>query len=138
MPLVVDASVAVKFVVREPRSEAARHYLEISDPLIGPDWLLIEAASALWRKVKRSELLSIHAERNLEALPEFFERLHPARELVGEALAWGFRLQHSVYDCLYLALALREDCGLVTDDEEFHQVLEAGGHSGRSVLLPRT
>lgn len=137
MPLVVDASVAVKFVIREARSDAARHYLATPDPLIAPDWLLAEAASALWKKVKRSELLAIHAERNLECLPEFFERLLPARDLVPDALPWGFRLRHSVYDCLYLALALREDCQLVTDDEEFHQAVEKGGLAGRAVLLSR-
>lgn len=135
MPLVVDASVAVKFVLRETGSAAARHFIEISDPLIAPDWLLAEAASAMWKKVKRSELLAVHAERNLEALPAFFERLHPSRELVSEAFGWSFRLRHPVYDCLYLALALREECMIVTADEKFHRALEAGGFEARSILL---
>jgi len=137
MPLVVDASVAVKFTVREPRSEEARRYLATPDPLIAPDWLLAEAANTLWRKVKRSELLEIHAQENIEVLPDFFERLVPARELVGEALRLGFRLRHPVYDCLYLALALREDCQLVTDDEEFHLSIDKSAFSGRSILLSR-
>lgn len=135
LTLVIDASVAVKFVVREPNSEAARHFIRIADPLIAPDWLLVEAASAMWRKVKRSELLSVHAERNLRELPSFFEQLHPSRELVEEAFGWSFRLRHSVYDCLYLALALREECGVVTADEKFHRALLAAGLEERAVLL---
>ena len=135
MALVIDASIAVKFVVREAGSEAARHLLEVPDPLIAPDWLLAEAASAMWRKVKKSELLVLHAERNLNALPAFFERLHPSRELIADAFHWSFQLRHPVYDCLYLALALFEECRLVTADEKFHGALVRGGFEERSTLL---
>lgn len=135
MALVVDASVAVKFVLRETGTEAARHLLAIPDPLIAPDWLLAEAASAMWKKVKRSELLAVHAERNLELLPEFFERLHPSRSLVTDAFAWSLRLRHPVYDCVYLALALREDCRIVTADEKFYGALVKGGIEDQASLL---
>jgi len=121
--LVVDASVAVKFVVQEHDSGLVDRLLKSPDALIAPDWLLAEAASTMWKKVARSELLMIHAERNLDALPEFFARLYPSGELVGEALRLSFRLRHSVYDCLYLALARREGCTLVTADRKFHGVL---------------
>jgi predicted nucleic acid-binding protein len=127
MPLVVDASVAVKFLVREPGNEEARRLLAIPDALIAPDWILLEAASAFWKKVKRSELLLVHAERHLADLPEFFETLYPASELIGDALSLSFRLRHAVYDCVYLALALREECRLVTADEEFSAAIVRAG-----------
>lgn len=127
MPLVVDASVAVKFLVRESGNEQARRLLTTPDPLIAPDWLLAEAASTFWKKVKRAELLAIHAERHLEDLPHFFETLYPAVELVDDALKWAFKLRHSPYDCIYLSLALREDCKLVTADTEFTSALIRGG-----------
>lgn len=134
MTLVVDASVAVKFVVRETGSEAAKKLLKVPDPLIAPDWLLAEAASTLWKKVKRSELLIIHAERCLDDLPRFFERLVPARALLSEAFGWSFRLRHSIYDCFYLALALQEESRLVTADVKFHGVLDQAG-LGEVVML---
>lgn len=71
MTLVVDASVAVKFMVREEGNDRARDLLRAPDPLIAPVWLLVEAASVFWKKVKRSELLGIHAERHLSDLPRF-------------------------------------------------------------------
>lgn len=135
MTLVIDASVAVKFVLREAGSEAARHYLEIPDPLIAPDWLLVEAASAMWRKVRKSELLAIHAERNIAELPAFLETLYPSRDLVSDAFTWSIRLRHPVYDCLYLALALREGAQLVTADEKFHSAIVGGGMAERGILL---
>lgn len=137
MALVVDASVAVKFVVREIGSEAAQQLLSIPEPLIAPDWLLAEAASAMWKKVKRSELLFVHAERNLDLLPSFFERLHPSGSLVAEAFRWSVNLRHPVYDCVYLALALREECSVVTADEKFHDALVRGGLEDQARLLQR-
>lgn len=123
MTLVVDASVAVKWLVREEKTEAARALLRTPEPLIAPDWLMAEAASTFWKKVKRSELLAIHAERHLDDLPKFFMELHPAADLVRTAFDWSIRLRHSPYDCIYLALALQEDARMVTADEEFYRVL---------------
>jgi predicted nucleic acid-binding protein len=131
MPLVVDASVAVKFLVVEPGNDTARRLLTIPDPLIAPDWILVEAASAFWKKVRRSELLIIHAERHLADLPDFFETLYPASELIEEALSLSFRLRHAVDDCVYLALALRKDCPLVTADEEFAAAVVQAGFGDR-------
>lgn len=133
--LVVDASVAVKWLVRENGNEAARSLLRTSEPLIAPDWLLAEAASTFWKKVKRSELLAIHAERHLDDLPAFFKELHSSAELVGDAFKWSIRLRHSPYDCLYLALALREQARFVTADEEFYGVLLKADLGDRAELL---
>lgn len=69
--LVVDASVAVKFITAEAGSDAAHEIIVSADVLIAPDWLLVEVASAMWKKVKRSQLLKIHAEDNMASLPEF-------------------------------------------------------------------
>ncbi len=135
MTLVVDASVAVKWLVREPGNDAARALFDLPDPLIAPDWLLVEAASTFWRKVKRSELLEIHAERHMDDLPEFFSELFESSELAKDALRIGFRLRHSVYDCLYLALAEREDCQLVTADAEFFAAIKRGRLEHRAILL---
>lgn len=133
--LVVDASVAVKFVTEEPGSQAAYGVVVGPEPLIAPDWLLIEAASVMWKKVKRSNLLEIHAEENLASLPEFFAKLFPSVELLKDALDLSFRIRHPVYDCLYLALATREEAGLVTADREFYQAICDWGQYEGALLL---
>ncbi|WP_373487377.1 type II toxin-antitoxin system VapC family toxin [Blastomonas sp.] len=135
MTLVVDASVAVKWLVREHDSNLARSLFEVSDPLIAPDWLMIEAASSFWKKVKRSELLEIHAHRHLEDMPEFFSRLYPSRELNDGALSLAFRLKHPVYDCLYLELARQTSCQMITADTEFVQRLAGTPYAAMVVPL---
>ncbi|MFA6122987.1 type II toxin-antitoxin system VapC family toxin [Sphingomonas sp.] len=131
MTLVVDASVAVKWFVREEGTDAARALLAMPDPLIAPDWLLIEAASTFWKKVKRSELLTVHAQNHLSVLPGFFQQLVPAAELVAEAFRLSVRLKHPIYDCLYLALAIDEGFTLVTADRAFYDAAANAGMADR-------
>lgn len=133
--LVVDASVALKFVTQEPGNDAASALLAAPDPLIAPDWLLVECASGLAKKVLTSGLSQPQAEESFAALPKFFSRLHSAVELVESSLDLSLRLRHAVYDCLYLALALREDATLITADAKFEKAARRGGFASRIRLL---
>lgn len=125
--LVIDASVAVKFGFREPGTKEARRVIAGPELLVAPDWILPEVANALSNKVKHSELLQIYAEYSLERLPAFFARLYSAAGLTRDAFSLAFRFRHSVYDCLYLALALRERAKLLTADKKLHQIAQAAG-----------
>jgi predicted nucleic acid-binding protein len=53
--LVVDASVAVKWVLKEPDSDAARRIAEQAE-LLAPDLLWAELGSLLWRRQRQGEL----------------------------------------------------------------------------------
>lgn len=135
MTLVVDASVAVKWFAREVLTDRARELLSSPDELLAPDWLMVEAASTFWKKIKQSEMLEVHAERHIEDLPLFFSRKYSTRELLPEAFRLAVRLKHSVYDCIYVALAQREGAALVTADVELARAVERGGIAVRITLL---
>jgi predicted nucleic acid-binding protein len=98
MTTVVDASVAVKFSVKELGSAAALELIRSEPRLVAPDLILTEAANAYWAMVRGSRLLMIHAERNLEDLPRYFDRLYPTGMLIQQALSIAFHLRHPVYD----------------------------------------
>ena len=53
--LVIDASIAIKWVVEEPGTAAALSLLEKAR-LIAPELLLAECANILWKKVRGKEL----------------------------------------------------------------------------------
>lgn len=135
MTLVVDASVAVKFLVLEDGWQEARRLIADPGPLIAPDWIVPEVANAMWKKVARKELLEADALANLDVLPEFFVALAPARELLRDAYRRSFALKHAVYDCIYLELAMRETAKLVTADEKFVASATRGGLGEHVVLL---
>jgi predicted nucleic acid-binding protein len=119
MTFVVDASVAVKFLTSEAGSAQAFAYIDSPEALIAPDLIVPEVANALWKKVKQSELLEIHAQRSIDDLPEFFVSLESTVALMRDAFRLSFQLRHAVYDCVYLALAIRESAILVTADRKF-------------------
>jgi len=115
--IVVDASVAVKWVLNEPRTEAA---LALRDEqLIAPALWLSEAANALWRHVRLAEMTSDEAFTRMDELENAPVASFAIEPHVARALEIATQINHPVYDCFYLALALREGIMLVTDDRRF-------------------
>jgi hypothetical protein len=55
MAVVVDASVALKWVIEVEGSEAAEALL-LNEPLLAPDFLIVECANVLWVKARRGAL----------------------------------------------------------------------------------
>lgn len=131
----LDASVVVKLLVEEPGSTQAVALLDRPDARLAPDWLAVELACALWNKVRFSGFDAGDAEQALAAFPRFIHRLVPSAPLVAPAFALGCRLEHPVYDCLYLALAKEEAAQLITADKRFHAAAMHGGEGDRVELL---
>lgn len=122
MSVVIDASVALKWVLDEPGREAADALLE--EELIAPALWLLEAANALWRRTHRGE---ISAEEAKERLTELFNAPVTTATIEDDLLAAADLanvLGHPVYDCLYLAMAIRENTYVVTADSRFHAVVD--------------
>jgi len=114
---VVDASVVVKWVVAEVSSEQATRLL--TRELIAPALIEAECANVLWTKARRGEITPVEARQRTEFLLRAPLRLVPISDLVAPALSLAFELDQPVYDCLYLALALRESATLITADRRF-------------------
>ena len=133
--LVVDASVAIKFVMLEAGSEQALELIERNQELIAPDWMLLEAAHGLWKAVRSQTLTSATAIRANATLPDFFDEFFPAAELMSAAIALSYALDHATYDCLYLALAMSESAPLVTADRKFWNAAKRAGHGDHVQLL---
>jgi predicted nucleic acid-binding protein len=53
---VIDASVAVKWLIPEVLSEQADRIRDGDDDVLAPDLLLVEVANALWRKTVAREI----------------------------------------------------------------------------------
>ncbi|KQY35797.1 hypothetical protein ASD21_00955 [Caulobacter sp. Root1455] len=133
MTLVVDASVALKWVLAEPGQAAADALLD--DDLIAPSLWLLEAANALWRRNLRGELSVGEAEERLSELFNAPVTSIPIEEDLAAAAALAQRLGHPVYDCLYLALAIREQTYVVTADRRFWRVAQTAGDLADRVRL---
>jgi len=131
MTLVVDASVAVKWLVDEPDHLTARGLLDRNEQLQAPDFVLIETGNVLWKKVIRRELTAQQAADGVDSLPRLFEAIVPSGLLVARALRIAIEMAHPVYDCLYLACAERVDADLVTADKQFAARARTGSAGAR-------
>jgi predicted nucleic acid-binding protein len=115
--LVVDASVALKwFLLGEPHGSDAIAVLQDEASLIAPDFLIAEVCNAAWRAARLGRISHAQLDEISKTLPRFFDTLVGASSLARRAVAIAARLDHPVYDCLYLALAETEQARVVTAD----------------------
>ena len=123
--LVIDVSIAVKWVVEEegtPQALALRQQTK----LIAPELLVAECANILWKKAARGELSKEEALLAAKLLQSAEVELLPMRSLFETATSLAIELDHPAYDCIYLALAVENDCPFVTADDRFLRKLGQG------------
>lgn len=104
--IVVDASVAVKWTVKEDGHDEALEILDRPEGLIAPDLLLPELANVFRRKLKQKEILGEQVSQAMFAVRLAIRSFLPSRDLIDDAWQIAQRLDHSVYDCVYLACAI--------------------------------
>ena len=128
--VVVDASLAFKWLVREEHSGKALTLLHAWDRQgvrpAAPHLLPFEVANALHRRVVRGELTVEAAADLIGSLLASRLELHETPGLHGRALQLASELkQGAAYDAHYLALAETLDCELWTADERFFRAASA-------------
>ena len=125
MTWVVDASIAVKWVIPEVLSDKADRVRDGDEDVLAPDLLLVEVATALWRKTAAKEISPREADDAFGLVRGSGIDLRPTAPLLPRAMVVARRLDHPVYDCVYLALAERERAALVTADHRLLRRLSA-------------
>ena len=121
---VVDASVALKWYVPEVHTEDALRILEPGNVLHVPDLLHAEVGNILWKKSRRGELTPGDARRITRALISAPLSVHASAALLEGALDVAMRTDRTVYDGMYVALAVALGGPLVTADRRLANALE--------------
>ena len=134
MTVIVDASVALRWVLPEAGSDLARQ-LAANEVLAAPDLMFVECANVLAIKTRRGVLTEADAAMAMSLIDAFPIRAVPSRAHVYAAQAIAFELRQSAYDSLYLAVALAERAQFVTADEAFAKAALAHPTYARSVRL---
>jgi predicted nucleic acid-binding protein len=128
MKYVLDANVALKWVLRERDSDKSRQlmadYQQQIHDLLAPDIFPIEVAHALSRSERRGIITPAQGPIFLAGILASQPQLHPYVPLLWRAYAVSSQARIGVYDCLYIALAEREGCDLVTADDRLIRGLQ--------------
>ena len=116
MSVIVDAGVVCKLLFEEEGSESAQE-LAAREELVAPDLIYAEVGNVIWKRVRFAELSPSEAERAIGVLVKIPLLLGDSRVLLENALRLAILHGRTVYDCLYLALALARGEVLVTTDQ---------------------
>lgn len=129
---VLDASVAVKWYLPsagEPFSEQAKLVREMvllgDDKFIAPDLLWVEFGNVMWRSVRRGRLTAEEAKLGVDAFAKMTILNVPSHPIIPIALDLAISSNCTVYDCLYVTLAMESSAQLITADEQLFQSLHA-------------
>jgi len=128
MKYVLDSNVALKWVLAEPDSRIANQLRfdfqnSVSD-LITPDVFQVEIAHALTRAERLGRIAVSQAGILWADVMSTPPRLEASGPLLPKAIQISSAARMGVYDCLYVALADREGCQLMTADDKLIKNLQ--------------
>jgi predicted nucleic acid-binding protein len=130
--LVLDASVAIKWAIpsaREPFTDESvrllKRYVDSEVEFIVPDVFWAEVGNVLWKGARQRRWRQDEAEAVAADMRARDFATVTSLVLLPEALRIAFAYDRSVYDCLYVALAVQSKTDLITADERLADALAA-------------
>jgi predicted nucleic acid-binding protein len=130
--LVLDASVAIKWAMpsaREPFTDQSlrllKRYVDGDVAFLVPDVFWAEVGNVLWKGTRQRRWSQDEAESIAEDMQARDFTTVPSLILLSEALRIAFAHDLSVYDCLYVALAVQSKSDLITADARLADALAA-------------
>jgi predicted nucleic acid-binding protein len=135
---VVDASVVLKWFVPEIHSDAARRLLSATHEFLSPDLLFPEVGNVIWKKVRRGELTASDGQKLAADISRVAVETVATRGLMVDAQALAVTTGLTVYDAMYLTLAVRLETALITADEKLGRTVAAHPMTAPHVLLLQT
>jgi predicted nucleic acid-binding protein len=121
--IVIDASILVKFVLKEEGWNKIADFLKAGT--ISVDLVIKETVNATWKRVMRKEISLEEAKSMFEAMKEILNKaviIENEMDYIDEAFEISIRRNITVYDSLYIALAKKKKLELLTADEIQAQV----------------
>jgi predicted nucleic acid-binding protein len=107
----------MKWFVEEELHAEAKRLKQVFSQLAAPDFMLLEVANIAWKKVRLGELSAAAAMAIDADLRRSPLQLISTLALTDDALAMAIEIDHPVYDCVYIAAALRQRGICLTADQ---------------------
>ncbi len=131
--LLIDASVALKWFIEEPESDAAGELLLIHADFHAPELLQVELANAFCKNARRGRIAPDAWRDSLPRLIRMFQVWHPNAPLLVDAVEISLASSHPVYDCVYLALARQLGAPCLTADRKLLGTIQDTPYAGLAI-----
>jgi predicted nucleic acid-binding protein len=125
MKYVLDSSVALKWVLPEKDSDKAIALRDAGHEFHAPDVFAVEIGHVLSKAFRQKKLTEAEAFQDLTDLLDSRPALHSSMRLLARAFEMSLQTRCTLYDALYVSLAEREGCGLVTADDALVSSLQS-------------
>ena len=117
MIIVLDTSAAIEIILKKKESSKFKNIIVEADAVIAPELYISEIANVAWKynkiaKLKHEACISL-SEDGINLVDQFIN----TKELWKEALREAIHNDQTVYDCLYLICARRNDGIILTMDQ---------------------
>lgn len=118
MRVVLDTSAAANLVLATPQAESLATLLEGAHLVLAPTLMHSELANTLWKSVRFAGMSLDTALARYEEALSLVDEFVPDAQLMHQAMQMAARHEHPVYDMVFLALAQRYACRLLSTDRK--------------------
>ena len=123
MRIVVDASSLASIFLPDEDSEKVEEYLDRAETVAAPNLAIVETAAAFYRRVRKGTLTveqaTMAATRWIDAAGAGGLTFYEDTPILEAACTTAGLLHHALQDCIYLELARKLGCTLLTSDRVF-------------------
>ena len=127
MIVVLDASAGIEIGLGRDNSQKFKELLEKASKVITSDLYKAEVTNVLWKYVKIKLLTKDVALQRLQYCLNLVDEYIDIKENNQESLIESIRIDHSVYDILYLTIARRNGAILMTQDKKLKEIAKEQG-----------
>jgi len=127
MIVVLDASAGIEIALSRIDAMKYETIITNASKVISSDLYKAEVANVLWKYHKSGLLNKNEVTQRLHYCTELVDEFIDIDENNEEALNEGIRIDHSIYDLLYLTLARRNGAILLTQDKKLKNIAKENG-----------
>jgi predicted nucleic acid-binding protein len=127
MIVVLDASAGIEIGLGRDNSRIYKETLEQASKVISSDLYKAEVTNVLWKYVKAKLITKEIAVQRLQYCLNLVDEYLDISDNNQESLVESIRIDHSVYDVLYLTIARRNGAILITRDKKLKGIAREQG-----------
>ena len=127
MIVVLDASAGIEIGLGRDNAQKYQGSLEQASKVLTSDLYKAEVTNVLWKYVKAKLLTKDVALQRLQYCLDLVDEYIDITENNQESLIESIRIEHSVYDVLYLTIARRNGAVLITQDKKLKDIAKEQG-----------